>query len=131
VADDAGLALEAMHWAVNDVLGRAGHTAPSDPDPARAWRDACSAMRGAQTEVSRQGTRLAIRLGSPRGGVESPCVAAYDELQDRYRAIVSKLQASPGGSDLDVPALRETLDALADHHTYLNQASLLLKPRSV
>jgi hypothetical protein len=130
VADDAGLALETVHWAAHDALRRVALGSSPDPALMEEWREACSKMAAAQADASRQGTRLAIRLGAPRGGVSSPCVAAYDELQDRYRGIVREIQGASGG-EADLRSLGDRLDRLGDHQTYLNQASLLLKPKAI
>jgi hypothetical protein len=133
VLDDAGLALEAVHWALRNalVLRSKNGGLPAGRDDREEWRGARAGLSAAQAEVSRQGTRLAIRLGAPKAGVHSPCVSAYDVLQQQYRALVRELRELPPGGSVDLDPLEQQLDAVGDHHSFLNQAAVLLKPRSV
>jgi gas vesicle protein len=132
VLDDAGVALEEVHWALREalVLLPCVSSSPAEDKIDSGWEDVCRRMAAAQAQVSCQGTRLAIRLGAPAAGVSSPCVEAYNGLQNGYRDLVRQVRGGRG-SGLDVADLQRRLDTCGDHQAYLNQAAVLLKPRSV
>jgi hypothetical protein len=128
VLDDAGLALENVHWAIYAVVAaRPESTSPISANHGgdEDWRAACEEMEAAQADVSRQGTKLAIRLGVP-----SDCVDAYDRKQKRYRKLVQHARGAGG----EAPSNAELTDCLEDYgadHTYVNCAARLLRPLGV
>jgi hypothetical protein len=128
VLDDGGLALENVHWAIRAAVAvRPESTSPisADDDGQEDWRGACARMEAAKADVSRQGTKLAIRLGVPSG-----CVDAYNSAQSRYRDLVD--DASSSGSETPSNAeLSQRLDALGTDHEYLNEAAKLQRPKTV
>jgi hypothetical protein len=111
VLDDAGLALENMHWAIRAAVAvRPESTSPISPSDEGhdGWHAACARMEAAKEEVSRQGTKLAIRLGLP-----SNCVEAYDRFQRQYRDLVENAKRS-GTETPSNPELSDQLDKLGD-----------------
>jgi hypothetical protein len=128
VLDDAGLALENEHWAIRAaVAARPESTSPisAKDEGDENWRAACARMEAAKADVSRQGTKLAIRLGVP-----SDCVDAYNSAQFRYRGLVDDASSSGSGTPRNVELTRR-LDALGTDHTYLNAAAQLQRPKAV
>jgi len=129
VLDDAGLALEAVHWALWEavVLRSKDDRSPNDQE----WHRTRAGLSAAQAEVSRQGTRLAIRLGASKAGAHAPCVESYDTLQKRYRKLVSEVRDLPPGHAVDLDAFERRLDVAGNHHPFLDKAAVLLTPRTV
>jgi hypothetical protein len=82
-------------------------------------------MEDARAEASRQGTRLAVRLGGP---TDNPCVAAYDRLQVEYRQLVAEVMDGGLGAKLNTRKVEQRLDALGTDQTYHDEASTLLTP---
>jgi hypothetical protein len=128
VLDDAGLALENAHWTIRAAVAvRPESTSPISPNDEghKNWRAVCARMEEAKAEASRQGTKLAIRLGDP-----SDCVEAYNSAQFRYRELVEDTSSSGSGSPSNAE-LTQRLDALGEDHAFLNQAARLLRPKTV
>jgi hypothetical protein len=129
VLDEAGLALEEVHWALREALAVLAHarSLPSVHEEADSrWLEICARMATAQAQVSRLGTRLAIRLGAPTATVDSPCVAAYNDRQMGYRGLVREVQDPDSQRNLDLAELQRRLDVLGHHDAYLNEAAKLI-----
>jgi hypothetical protein len=82
-------------------------------------------METARAEASRQGTKLAIRLGVP-----SDCVDAYNSAQFRYRDLVHDASSAGSGAPSGAELTRR-LEELGDDHAFLNAAAELLRPKAV
>lgn len=131
VLDQAGLALEEVHWALRDGLPSWSVPSPSAPGrPAGAQEKARKRLSNAQADASRQGTRLAIRLGADSGSRRSPCVAAYDKKQKHYRALVRTVLDADDDSAFSPAVIQQELDELGDDQSYINEAAKLLRPAS-
>jgi hypothetical protein len=127
VLDQAALALEEVHWSILHAL-TVFRQPDSSPGKEDNWRVACRRMEDARAEASRQGTRLAVRLGGPTDNIHSHCVAAYDGLQKEYRQLVGKVMDASLAGTLDSSKIEQKLDALGADQTYHNAASALLIP---
>ena len=132
VLDAAAVALEEVHWVLRGAVDSGEPHPPSTSSGdgnGRAWSEVSDRMRAASAEASRQGARLAIRLG-----VEHPCVAAYDSAQRQYRRLIEEiLRSGPSAVAERSWAWRERLNTLGDEDEprFLNQAKDLLRPRTV
>jgi hypothetical protein len=130
VLDQAALALEEVHWSILHAL-----TVFRQPDSSSQqednWRAARGRMEDARAEASRQGTRLAVRLGGPTDNIHSHCVAAYDGLQKEYRQLVDEVMDSSPGGKLNTTEIEQQLNALGADQTYHNAASALLVPSTM
>ena len=129
VLDAAGLALEEAHWALRAAVEARKESPESTSleDPgAKAWRRMCERMDAAKADVSRQGTRLAIRLGVAAASVE-----AYNSVQRGYRELVDEVRAF--GEDAEVAEFSRRLDELGsrDQPRFLDEAKNLLIPRTI
>jgi hypothetical protein len=122
VLDEAALAMETMHWALNDALDARPRDA-LQPGDAEEWHRSRTRIAEAQANTSRLGTRMAIRLGPP--GV-SDSVRAYDAKQVRYRALAMQILTTD--EPCDPASLRAELDKLGEDKSFFECAAVILKP---
>jgi hypothetical protein len=130
VLDSAGLALEGLHWALRDAVVRLRKGGAPEGE---AWDKAIRRLGRKQREASRQGMRLALRLGVATRDDAPPVVSEYDQLQKRYRDLVHRLRDEVArGKEIDVAAIDAELNQLGeDQHVFIDAAAATLRPASV
>jgi hypothetical protein len=140
VLDEAGLALEEAHWSIRHALtvkaepdfsdGGSGQAPGPEPSPRwqKQWRAAFARMEEARAATSRQGTRLAVRLGGPE---RSGCVAAYNHIKDGYWKLLGEVMDAGLEGKLETQKIDNRLKRLGDDQRFHDEASKLLTPVTV